>query len=88
MLLKSLVIIGAILGLFLAVVGTSVPWLFPTIFTPDKVIIKEVSSCFSNSQRQVSSQLFIRHCIIQALLWFREHMKCNISNTFIIMQSL
>lgn len=46
MLLKSLVIIGAILGVLLAIVGTSVPWLFPNIFTPDKVIVQEVSSCF------------------------------------------
>ncbi|KDO43903.1 hypothetical protein CISIN_1g0086951mg, partial [Citrus sinensis] len=42
MLLKSLVIIGAILGVLLAIVGTSVPWLFPNIFTPDKVIIQEM----------------------------------------------
>ncbi|KAL9418203.1 hypothetical protein AB3S75_041086 [Citrus x aurantiifolia] len=42
MLLKSLVIIGAILGVLLAIVGTSVPWLFPNIFTPDKVIVQEM----------------------------------------------
>lgn len=42
MLLKSLVIIGAILGVLLAVVGTSVPWLFPNVFTPDNVIIQEM----------------------------------------------
>lgn len=47
MLLKSLVIIGGILGLFLAVVGTSVPLLFPNFFTPDQMIIREVSSCFN-----------------------------------------
>ena len=45
MLLKSLVIIGAILGLLLGVVGTSVPWLFPRIFTQDQNVIHEVSSC-------------------------------------------
>ncbi|PRQ23961.1 putative multi antimicrobial extrusion protein [Rosa chinensis] len=42
MLLKSLVIIGAILGLALGTVGTSVPWLFPNIFTPDQKIIQEM----------------------------------------------
>ncbi|XP_062024469.1 protein DETOXIFICATION 46, chloroplastic-like isoform X2 [Rosa rugosa] len=42
MLLKSLVIIGAILGLALGIVGTSVPWLFPNIFTPDQKIIQEM----------------------------------------------
>ena len=45
MLLKSLVIIGAILGLLLGIVGTSVPWLFPKIFTHDQNVIQEVSSC-------------------------------------------
>ncbi|KAK3195395.1 hypothetical protein Dsin_026705 [Dipteronia sinensis] len=42
MLLKSLVIIGVILGLLLGVFGTSVPWLFPNIFTPDQAIIQEM----------------------------------------------
>lgn len=46
MLLKSLVIIGAILGLALGIVATSVPWLFPNIFTPDEKIIREVGSFF------------------------------------------
>ncbi|XP_050231282.1 protein DETOXIFICATION 46, chloroplastic-like [Mercurialis annua] len=41
-LLKSLVIIGSILGLLLGIFGTSVPWLFPTIFTPDLKIIQEM----------------------------------------------
>jgi hypothetical protein len=41
-LLKSLVIIGAILGSVLGIVGTCVPWLFPNIFTPDQNIIQEV----------------------------------------------
>ncbi|KAJ0074871.1 hypothetical protein Patl1_33586 [Pistacia atlantica] len=41
MLLKSLVIIGGILGLFSAVVGTSLPLLFPNFFTPDQTIIRE-----------------------------------------------
>ncbi|CAN6686076.1 unnamed protein product [Malus baccata var. baccata] len=42
MLLKSLVVIGALLGLALGIVGTSVPWLFPGIFTPDQKIIQEM----------------------------------------------
>lgn len=44
MLLRSLVIIGATLGLLLGIVGTSVPWLFPFVFTPDQMVIQEVSS--------------------------------------------
>lgn len=44
MLLKSLVIIGGILGLFLAIVGTSVPLFFPNFFTSDQMIITEVRS--------------------------------------------
>lgn len=46
MLLKSLVIIGALTGLFLGVIGTSVPWLFPRAFSPDVEIIKEVILLF------------------------------------------
>ncbi|KAM1760072.1 hypothetical protein ACFX12_002986 [Malus domestica] len=42
MLLKSLVIIGAILGSVLGIVGTFIPWLFPNIFTPDQMIIQEM----------------------------------------------
>ncbi|XP_002512977.2 protein DETOXIFICATION 46, chloroplastic [Ricinus communis] len=41
-LLKSLVIIGATLGLVLGTIGTSVPWLFPNLFTPDQNIIQEM----------------------------------------------
>ncbi|KAB2042922.1 hypothetical protein ES319_D02G251500v1 [Gossypium barbadense] len=41
-LLKSLVIIGASLGLILGIVGTSVPWLFPNIFTSDRKVIHEM----------------------------------------------
>lgn len=49
LLLRSLVIIGVILGLLLGIVGTSVPWLFPYIFTPDRMVTQEVSSsCFQN----------------------------------------
>ncbi|KAF3435777.1 hypothetical protein FNV43_RR22869 [Rhamnella rubrinervis] len=42
MLLKSLVIIGAVLGLVLGIIGTCVPWLFPNIFTPDQNVIQEM----------------------------------------------
>ncbi|XP_020239422.1 protein DETOXIFICATION 46, chloroplastic isoform X2 [Cajanus cajan] len=42
LLLRSLVIIGAILGLLLGIVGTSIPWLFPYIFTPDRMVIQEM----------------------------------------------
>ncbi|MBA0766440.1 hypothetical protein Gotri_015482 [Gossypium trilobum] len=42
MLLKSLVIIGASLGLILGIVGTSVPWLIPNIFTSDRKVIHEM----------------------------------------------
>ncbi|KAH1158639.1 hypothetical protein GLYMA_11G112200v4 [Glycine max] len=42
LLLKSLVTIGAMLGLLLGIVGTSVPWLFPYVFTPDRMVIQEM----------------------------------------------
>uniref|UniRef100_A0A9I9DS86 Protein DETOXIFICATION n=1 Tax=Cucumis melo TaxID=3656 RepID=A0A9I9DS86_CUCME len=42
MLLKSLLIIGAIFGLVLGTIGTSVPWLFPNLFTPEEKIIQEM----------------------------------------------
>ncbi|KAJ6707932.1 PROTEIN DETOXIFICATION 46 CHLOROPLASTIC [Salix viminalis] len=41
-LLSSLVIIGATLGLVLGIVGTSVPWFFPNIFTPDQTVVQEM----------------------------------------------
>lgn len=47
-LLKSLMIIGATLGLVLGIIGTTVPGLFPGVYTHDKVIINEVCFCFSN----------------------------------------
>ncbi|KAL1324225.1 hypothetical protein HN51_034388 [Arachis hypogaea] len=40
LLLRSLVSIGAILGLLLGIVGTSIPWLFPYLFTPDQMVIQ------------------------------------------------
>ncbi|KAL2329007.1 hypothetical protein Fmac_022434 [Flemingia macrophylla] len=42
LLLRSLLTIGAILGLLLGTVGTSVPWLFPYVFTPDRMVIQEM----------------------------------------------
>ncbi|GMJ12736.1 EDS5 HOMOLOGUE [Hibiscus trionum] len=42
MLLKSLVTIGATLGLVLGVIGTAVPWFFPNIFTHDIKVIEEM----------------------------------------------
>ncbi|XP_062076880.1 protein DETOXIFICATION 46, chloroplastic-like [Humulus lupulus] len=42
MLLKSLVIVGAVLGLVLGSIGTAIPWLFPNIFTPDQLVIREM----------------------------------------------
>ncbi|XVE48977.1 hypothetical protein DITRI_Ditri01bG0044900 [Diplodiscus trichospermus] len=38
----TLVTIGASLGLLLGIVGTSVPWLFPSIFTSDQKVIQEM----------------------------------------------
>ncbi|KAL9254822.1 DETOXIFICATION 46, chloroplastic-like protein [Drosera capensis] len=55
MLLKSLLIIGASLGLVLGTIGTCVPWLFPTIFTPDPAVIGEM--------RKVLIPYFIGLCI-------------------------
>ncbi|CAL9147389.1 protein DETOXIFICATION 46, chloroplastic-like [Musa acuminata AAA Group] len=42
MLQKSLVVIGAIGGLTIGAVGTSIPWLFPYLFTTDNVVIGEM----------------------------------------------
>ncbi|XP_043709931.1 protein DETOXIFICATION 46, chloroplastic-like [Telopea speciosissima] len=42
MLLKSLVIIGALTGFMLGTVGTSVPWFFPSLFTTDHEVIGEM----------------------------------------------
>ncbi|KAL6963792.1 Protein DETOXIFICATION 46, chloroplastic [Sarracenia purpurea var. burkii] len=44
MLLKSLLIIGAISGLILGSIGTFVPLLFPKIFSPDPNVIGEMRS--------------------------------------------
>ncbi|KAL5713400.1 Protein DETOXIFICATION 46 [Ranunculus cassubicifolius] len=41
-LLKSLVIIGAIAGSILGVIGTTVPWVFPKLFTADNAVIGEM----------------------------------------------
>jgi Na+-driven multidrug efflux pump len=42
MLLKSLVIIGAIAGAVLGAVGTLVPWLFPSLFTNDRMVVQQM----------------------------------------------
>ncbi|KAM6581485.1 hypothetical protein CsatA_005259 [Cannabis sativa] len=42
MLLKSLVLVGAVLGIVLGSIGTAIPWLFPNIFTPDQLVIQEM----------------------------------------------
>ncbi|KAG6762897.1 hypothetical protein POTOM_033424 [Populus tomentosa] len=42
-LLKSLVTIGATMGLLLGTIGTFAPWLFPNIFTHDQKVIQEHS---------------------------------------------
>ncbi|KAF5448893.1 hypothetical protein F2P56_029388, partial [Juglans regia] len=42
MLLKSLVIIGAILGLTIGTIGMSIPWLLPQMFTTDLNVIQEM----------------------------------------------
>ncbi|KAJ6906240.1 protein DETOXIFICATION 46 [Populus alba x Populus x berolinensis] len=41
-LLKSLVTIGATMGLLLGTIGTFAPWLFPNIFTHDQKVIQEM----------------------------------------------
>ncbi|XP_011088475.1 protein DETOXIFICATION 46, chloroplastic [Sesamum indicum] len=41
-LLKSLVFIGALSGLILGSIGTSLPWLFPKIFSSDHEVIQEM----------------------------------------------
>lgn len=46
MLLKSLMIIGAILGLVISGIGAFVPGLFPNIFTSDPNVIQQVSAFF------------------------------------------
>jgi Na+-driven multidrug efflux pump len=44
MLLKSLVMIGAITGTTVGAVGTLVPWLFPSLFTNDFMVVQQVCS--------------------------------------------
>ncbi|KAM0830965.1 hypothetical protein ACQ4PT_065864 [Festuca glaucescens] len=42
MLLKSLVMIGAIAGVTVGTVGTIVPWLFPSLFTNDQLVVQQM----------------------------------------------
>ncbi|XP_068639926.1 protein DETOXIFICATION 46, chloroplastic [Aristolochia californica] len=44
MLLKSLVIIGALSGLMLGTIGNTVPWLCPFLFTSDQGVVREMHS--------------------------------------------
>ncbi|RRT47868.1 hypothetical protein B296_00041721, partial [Ensete ventricosum] len=60
MLLKSLVVIGAIGGLTIGAVGTSVPWLFPNLFTTDNVVIGEVGHTFSSRIHCISTIELLR----------------------------
>ena len=46
-LLKSLLIIGGSVGLVLGIVATSVPFLAPSVFTPDRAVIAEVFIFFN-----------------------------------------
>lgn len=41
-LIKSLMIIGAILGVMIGTVGSFIPWFLPNMFTSDLMVIKEV----------------------------------------------
>lgn len=41
-LMKSLLVIGTSVGLVLGTVATSIPWLFPNVFTPDHAVIAEM----------------------------------------------
>ncbi|KAE9448281.1 hypothetical protein C3L33_19831, partial [Rhododendron williamsianum] len=62
MLLKSLVIIGALLGLVLGTIGTSIPLLLPGIFTSDPKVIQEVSCTFflENLSFHITNSIFLR----------------------------
>ncbi|XP_074313253.1 protein DETOXIFICATION 46, chloroplastic-like [Silene latifolia] len=59
-LLKSLLIIGASVGLFLGIVATSIPWLVPNVFTPDLVVIAEM--------HKVWIPFFLSLCITPCIL--------------------
>lgn len=71
MLLKSLVIIGAITGVTLGAVGTLVPWLFPSLFTNDRMVIQQMHRVLA----PYFSVLLITpsiHCLEGALLAGRD----------------
>jgi hypothetical protein len=74
MLLKSLVIIGAILGLTIGTIGMSIPWLFPQIFTHDPNVIQEVSSQILNFFK------YIYYIFKQFVLMHNNHAVLTISN--------
>ncbi|KAH7834382.1 hypothetical protein Vadar_015440 [Vaccinium darrowii] len=58
-LLKSLLIIGALSGLIMGSIGTSVPLLFPKIFSPDPVVIGEM--------RKVLIPYFLSLCVTPSI---------------------
>lgn len=59
-LLRSLLIIGASIGLGLGAVATSIPWLFPNFFTPDPAVIGEM--------HKVWYHFFLALCITPCIL--------------------
>jgi Na+-driven multidrug efflux pump len=83
MLLKSLVIIGAILGLLLGIVATCVPWLFPKIFTHDQNVIQEVSSYFLSLSLVSSIGSFIAFGVM-SLSALQDCIKWNLTIAFIL----
>ncbi|CAN8323674.1 unnamed protein product [Cochlearia groenlandica] len=62
MLLRSLGIIGATIGIVMGIIGTTVLWLFPRIFTQDKVVISENSGAYCASMATISSLKCLFSC--------------------------
>ncbi|KAL6213676.1 hypothetical protein ACLB2K_013122 [Fragaria x ananassa] len=77
MLLKSLVIIGGILGLALGIIGTSIPWLFPNMYTPDQKIIKEVDNRVWGGLQGPRAGLYLALCIALGLFVCGNHNEQN-----------
>lgn len=59
-LLKSLLIIGTTIGLVLGIVGTSITWLFPNVFTSDLAVIGEM--------HKVWIHFFLALCVTPCIL--------------------
>lgn len=71
MLLRSLVLIGVILGVALSFVGTFIPWRFPYMFTSDQHIIQEVKPHFLYYfffGPTSLSLLLVRWCLLTAII--------------------